>query len=119
MGTAERRLEIMKYLCKARFATMSDLAKKFDVSVRKIKRDIDELGNTIPLEIKTGRYEGGVYVMSGYSWDKAYMSLEDIALLTEIKNIGEKQQPLALNSRQLKRLEEIIRTYSVPRKNGF
>ena len=43
MGTAERRLEIMKYLCKARFATMSDLAKKFDVSVRTIKRDIDFL----------------------------------------------------------------------------
>lgn len=40
MGTAERRLEIYKYLCLARKATMPQLAKMFGVSVRTIQRDI-------------------------------------------------------------------------------
>ena len=92
MGTTERIFEMMKYLCQVRHATMPALAEKFGVSVRTIKRDIDELGYLIPLEIKTGRYEGGVYVMQGYKWDKAYMSAEDIALLIKIKKVGEKKK---------------------------
>lgn len=49
MGTAERRLEIMKYLCRKRHATMSFLAEKFGVSVRTIQRDIFELTFMMPL----------------------------------------------------------------------
>ena len=40
MGTAERRLEILNYLCQKRYATMPELAEKFGVSVRTIHRDI-------------------------------------------------------------------------------
>lgn len=113
MGTAERRIEIMRLLCRERHATMTALAEKFSVSVRTIKRDIDELGYIIPLEIKMGRYQGGIYVMDDYRWDKAYMSAQDIALLVKIKIIGANGQRLVLGREDLQRLERIINTYSI------
>lgn len=116
MGTTERIFEIMKYLCKIRYATMSELADMFGVSVRTIKRDIDELGYLIPLETKTGRYGGGVYVMDDYKWDKAYMSEEDISLLIKIKTTGINKQILIFDENDLIRIERIITTYSLPNK---
>lgn len=113
MGTTERIFEIMKYLCKVRYATMSELADMFGVSVRTIKRDIDELGYLIPLETKTGRYGGGVYVMDDYKWDKAYMSEEDISLLNKIKTTGINKQILIFDENDLIRIERIITTYSL------
>ena len=112
--TTERIIDMMKYLCRVRYASMPKLAEMYGVSVRTIKRDIDELGALIPLQIKAGRYEGGVYVMEGYRWDKAYMSAEDIELLTKIKSIGEKQERLVLNQDALARLTRIISAYSIP-----
>lgn len=69
MGTAERRLKLMSLLCKRRHETMSNLATEFGVSVRTIQRDIDEISDMVPVYVKTGRYEGGVYMMDGYSSD--------------------------------------------------
>ena len=53
MGTAERRLEILKYLCKARKTTMGQLAEMFGVSIRTIQRDIYEIEVTfhVPLDV--------------------------------------------------------------------
>ena len=114
MGTAERRVELMKLLCKRRYETMSNLAAEFGVSIRTIKRDIDELGSFIPLVTKSGRYDGGVYVMEDYRWDKAYMSAEEIELLTKIKTIGTSKQRLIFEGEDLHRLVRIIATYSLP-----
>lgn len=91
---------------------MPELAQKFGVSVRTIKRDIDELGYLIPVLTKAGRYGGGVYVMDDYRWDKAYMREEEITLLIKIKNIGTNKEKLALEHNDLKILENIISTYS-------
>lgn len=115
MGTAERRMEIMRLLCSKRHVTMPFLAERFSVSVRTIKRDIDELGCIIPLEIKMGRYEGGVYVMNGFFWDRLYMSDDDITLLKTIITVGESRARLVLDRQALKRLEKIIETYSFPK----
>ena len=71
MGTAERRLEIMKLLCKERYMKMIDLAEMFSVSVRTIQRDIEELTFIIPLYAKSGRYDGGVYVKEGSASETA------------------------------------------------
>lgn len=115
MGTAERRIEIMRLLCCERYITMPALAERFSVSVRTIKRDIDELGYIIPLEIKMGRYEGGVYVMNGFFWDRVYMSEDDIALLETIISIGEVGAMLVLDKPALQRLKNMIKTYAVPK----
>ena len=109
---AERRVDMMKYLCQVGHATMPELARTYRVSVKTIKRDINELGSFIPLETKVGRHSGGVYVMEGYRWNKTYMSAADIALLTKIKRIGEKQQELVLSKDDLSRLSKIISIYS-------
>lgn len=105
---------MMKYLCQVRHATMPELAEKFGVSVRTVKRDIDELGYIILLETRTGRYEGGVYVMTDYRWDKAYMSAEDIALLIRIKTVGKNNGRLVFEGDDLQRIEKIISIYSMP-----
>lgn len=87
MGTAERRVEIMKLLCRRRYETMANLAKEFGVSVRTIQRDIDELTFLMPLYVKSGRYEGGVYVDEDYTMDRMYMSEDEVNLLIKVKRL--------------------------------
>lgn len=89
MGTAERRLEILKYLCKVRRATMPQLAERFGVSVRTIQRDIFEIEATfrVPLEIRCGKHDGGVYVMGSYSFDRAYLHDDELYLLAKIQKL--------------------------------
>lgn len=110
MGTAERRLEILKYLCKARKAKMTQLAEMFGVSVRTIQRDIYEIEATfrVPLEIKCGKYEGGVYVIGEYTFDRAYMCEDELLLLRKIQNIVQDQ----LEEKENMILSHIIKNYS-------
>ena len=86
MGTAERRLEIYKYLCLARKATLPQLAKMFGVSVRTIQRDIYEIEVTFhaPLDISKGRY-GGVSVIGDHTLDRAYLCEEELLVLKKIQ----------------------------------
>lgn len=88
MGTAERRLEIYKYLCLARKATMPQLADLFGVSARTIQRDIFEIEAVFhaPLEVKAGKY-GGITVLGDHTLDRAYMSEEELQLLNKIYSL--------------------------------
>ena len=95
---------------------MPALAKKFKVSTKTIKRDIDELVETVPLEIKPGRYEGGVYIMPGYEWDRIYMTDEETALLKMIHALGINGGVLQLDEAALQSLAQIIQTFSAPQK---
>lgn len=110
MGTAERRLEILKFLCRKRHATMPELAKKFDVSIRTIQRDIYEIEATFhaPLVVKSGRYQGGVYVIGDYSFDRAYMHDEELALLAKVKCLVKDM----LSEQENALLSGIINTYT-------
>lgn len=110
MGTAERRLEIMKLLCKRRYEKMSNLAEEFGVSIRTIKRDIDELSFLMPLYVKSGRHEGGVYVKEDYSMDRMYMTVKEIELLIKVKKLTEDKLSTDENSL----FEYIITSYSKP-----
>lgn len=93
MGTAERRLEILKYLCKNRHEKMTQLAEIFGVSVRTIQRDIYEIEMIfhIPLCVKCGKYESGVYVVGNYSFDHAYMRADELLLLKKIQELVKSQ----------------------------
>ena len=110
MGTAERRIEIMKLLCRKRHETMSNLAAEFNVSIRTIKRDIDELTFLMPIYVKSGRYDGGVYVAENYSMDRMYMSSIEVELLIKVKKIT--QEKLSCKENDL--LEHIIKSYTKP-----
>ena len=110
MGTSERRLEIMKYLCRKRHATIKELAEMFGVSIRTIQRDIPELETIfhLPLEVKSGKYGGGIYVLENYTWDRMYMSDEETALLQKIKSLVQNQ----LSNEEKQKLDRIIKNYS-------
>lgn len=110
MGTAERRLEILKYLCRYRRATMPQLAEKFGVSVRTIQRDIFEIEATfhVPLDIRCGKYDGGVFVKGDYSFDRAYMYDEELELLTKIHGMVKHK----LTKKENSMLSRIIKTYT-------
>lgn len=114
MGAAERRLEIMKILCRRRHEKMSNLAFEFGVSLRTIQRDIDEISTTIPIYIKTGRYEGGVYVMEGYYLERLYMKESEIALLKKVKEIFLKHENCSLNDYEMQKFNKLIEDYSPP-----
>lgn len=110
MGTAERRLEILKYLCKARKATMPQLAEMFGVSIRTIQRDIYEIEATfhVPLQIKCGKYEGGIYVIGNYSFDRTYMCEEELTLLNKVQSLVKDK----LNDSENAVFSQIIKNYS-------
>lgn len=90
---------------------MSRLAEEFGVSVRTVQRDIFELGFTMPLDIKTGRYDGGVYVVGDYTMDRMYMSHDEISLLRKIKEVADRAEKLTLDDGEKKMLYLLIQNY--------
>lgn len=110
MGSAERRLSILKYLCQVRQATMVELSKRFAVSVRTIQRDIYEIEATfrVPIVVKCGKYDGGVSIVGNYRFDRMYMNQEELGLLCRIQTLLDGQ----LQQSDSARLSAIIQKYS-------
>ena len=110
MGTAERRLEILKYLCRARKATMTELSEMFVVSIKTIQRDIFEIEATfhVPLDVRCGKHGGGVYVLGDYSFDRAYMHEDELSLLYKVQSLVKPQ----LSEQDNSLLSHIIKSYS-------
>lgn len=115
MGASERRLEIMKLLCKRRYETMANLAEEFGVSVRTIQRDIDELTFLMPLYVKSGRYDGGIYVDEDYTMDRMYMNSDEIELLKKLEILTSDK----LSNNEIILLRQIIKTYTKPSVRCF
>ena len=116
MGTAERRNEIMKQLCRRRYDTITNLAVEFGVSERTIRRDIEELSLTEPIYTQPGRYGGGVYVVEEYSLNRMYMSERETELLNKLCVIAQKQEQCILTSEELLMLKRITKDYTKPKK---
>ncbi len=114
MGTAERRNEIMKKLCRRRYDTIANLASEFGVSERTIRRDIDVMSATEPIYTQTGRCGGGIYVIDGYSLNRMYMSEEEIAVLHKLQAIAERRIRCVLSDCELEILKRIIIEYTKP-----
>ena len=64
IGKTERVFKIVKILLKEKNKTMSELASLLGVSVRTIRRDMEEVSLIIPIYYKRGRHGGGVYITS-------------------------------------------------------
>lgn len=72
-----RLFKIVYYLMDKGQATASELAEKFEVSVRTIYRDMDALsGAGIPVYAEAGR-NGGIHLMKDFVLDKAMLSKEE------------------------------------------
>ena len=114
MGSAERRREIIKCLCRRRHETIANLAFEFGVSERTVRRDIEVLSLTEPIYTKTGRYYGGVYVMEGYYVNNMYLPEEEIDLLKKINEAETDSGIYALTVSERGRLNKMIDSYSKP-----
>lgn len=110
MGTAERRNEIMRILCRRRHETISNLASEFGVSKRTILRDVDVLSNTEPIYTKSGKYGGGVYVMEGYYMNCTYMTQQQLSLLLKVYSLAEHQ----LNEEDKRLFQSLLSQYTKP-----
>jgi hypothetical protein len=53
---------------------MENLATELAVSKRTIRRDIEILSAFYPIYTQPGKYNGGIYVMEGFSMERMYMS---------------------------------------------
>lgn len=84
-----RLFKIVYYLLDKGQATASDLADKFEVSVRTIYRDIDALSSAgIPVYTEAGR-NGGIHLMNDFVLDKALLSEEEKQeILTALQSIN-------------------------------
>ena len=113
MGTAERRYEIMKLLCRRRYETIRNLASEFDVSMRTVQRDIEILSRTEPIYTQFGKY-GGVYVVEGYSIDRMYMKERELDVLRKLYIAADEQSSLLTDDEKIL-LSSLISQYSKPK----
>ena len=113
MGTAERRYEIMKLLCRRRHETICNLASEFGVSTRTIQRDIEILSTTEPIFTLPGKY-GGIYVVEGYSIDRMYMTKAELDVLQKLYIAADENAKL-LTTDEKALLSFIISQYSKPK----
>lgn len=95
---SERREAILKVLCHRRHETIANLANEFDVSVRTIKYDIEELTLAHPIETVRGRYGGGVKVAEGYYAGFNYLKPKQLELLERIQNTLQGEDLDVMNS---------------------
>lgn len=115
MGTAERRYEIMKILCRRRHETIQNLAYEFGVSTRTIQRDIEILSLSEPIFTKPGKYGGGIYVVDNYSMSRMYMTTAELDVLHKLYDAADKEAML-LTSDEKELLGSLISQYTKPTK---
>ena len=109
-SSSERRLSILEYLCVHRRDTIENLMSEFGVSRSTIKRDIEILSISYPLNTAQGA-GGGVYVEEWFKFGMIYLTDKQTELL---KRLNE-----GLSSTDKQTMQSIIDTYSrSARKKG-
>lgn len=96
-----RLFEIVYLLLQRKCITAKELAKRFEVSVRTIYRDIDALSMAgVPVYMKKGRY-GGICLLENYVMDKSLVSVKEqkeiLAALESMSAVEQGQNEEVLN----------------------
>lgn len=112
IGAAERRIEIIKLLCRRRKEKVKNIASEFGVSERTIRRDIETLSLIYPIYTQSGRESGGVYILDTYSFEKMYMSSGQIELLEKVLAVCEKNN--LISKTDIEGFVKIIDEYKMP-----
>jgi len=92
----DRLFQILYLLLDQGFLTAPELAKTLEVSVRTVYRDIEALSMAgVPVCTSAGK-GGGIFLMSGYSFDKALLSDdEQNQILFALQSLQALDQPAA------------------------
>ena len=115
MSTIERRIEIIKILCRRRHEKIENLSSELGVCERTIRRDIESLSIQYPIYTQKGRF-GGVYVVDGFNIERMYMNDSKISVLRKLsKKI---KNGSILTEDETKIFNSIIEEYSTPKKEG-
>lgn len=112
MGTAERRIEILKILSKRRSEKTKKLAEELGVSERTIRRDILVLSLTEPIYTQAGRYGGGVYMMEGYAIDYVKLSESELELLHNLHDKAQTDTTSGFSNEEVSQLKQFIKKHS-------
>ncbi len=105
--TAERRYEILKYVCSRKTTSRQELSYRFGVSLRTIERDLIVLEGTYPIYTMQGG-GGGIYVMDGFKFGMTYLSEKQKSLLVRLL--------MQLTGEDYKTMQEIIQIFSKPER---
>lgn len=94
----ERRSDIYAELRAKRHLTIGYLADKYAVSEKTIRRDVEELTLTYPIETVRGRYGGGIKLLDWYHPQQTTLSPKQIDLLRKLAPSLEHDDLIVLNS---------------------
>ncbi len=102
----ERRQRIVEILNMRRSEQLENLANELNVSKMTIRRDIEVLSCSYPLNTKQGN-GGCIYVEEGYDLYERYLSAKQFEVLEELKGVA--------TGEQVKVLETILKSFG---RNG-
>lgn len=108
MEAVERRIEILKQLCKHHYEKTSDLAAEFGVCERTIRRDIQILSLIYPIYTKSGKYDGGVYMDNDLSTDGLYLQDAQRFILEKLLQAGKNNEKCFFTQEEVKYLIKIL-----------
>ena len=80
----DRQQQLISLLCQRRSDSIQNLAMELGVCERTIRRDIEELTLTYPIETVRGRYGGGVRMGDWYFQDRPKLTPKQTALLKRL-----------------------------------
>ena len=80
----DRQQQLISLLCQRRSDSIQNLAMELGVCERTIRRDIEELTLTYPIETVRGRYGGGVRMADWYFQDRPKPTPKQTALLRRL-----------------------------------
>ena len=112
METSERRMAMLKLLCRRRHEKIANLAQEFGVSERTVRRDIEVLSLSEPIYTQAGRYGGGVYVMDDYFMDRMYFKDSEAAVLNKLLEREESGVGRMLSLSEISVLKNLIADYT-------
>lgn len=116
MNAADRRDKIMRILFRRGFETVPNLANELHVSERTILRDISLLILTEPIDTKTGRYGGGVYVIEGANSRRLYMKEEETEFLHSFISDLEVKSNRCFSEERIQSLKNLLSLYEKPKR---
>ena len=82
-NATERRLEILEYVSDKRQLTYQEIADEFKISYRTVRRDVEILSCSYPIETVQGN-GGGIRVADGWYLSKTYLCDEDEEMLRRL-----------------------------------
>ena len=98
MTPTERRQRLLEVLCIRRHDTCDNLAHEFHVANSTIRRDLEILTCSYPIETVRGRHGGGVKVAEGYYLYRKALTSKQAALLQRLRDQLDGDDLIVLNS---------------------